>query len=143
MLLKLEGIANLFMAVFQLAGVRLYPKILKVPEKILMPLVLMLSFIGAYAIAGQATSVGIFNMGVALAMGILGYFCKKNGYPFSPLVLGLILGSMFEENFRRAVKLAGGNYMTFFTKPICIVFIAFAVFSVVFPIIRSRKKASK
>ncbi|MDD3162665.1 MAG: tripartite tricarboxylate transporter permease [Sphaerochaetaceae bacterium] len=136
-------IANLFMAVFQLAGVRLYPKILKVPEKILMPLVLMLSFIGAYAIAGQATSVGIFNMGVALAMGILGYFCKKNGYPFSPLVLGLILGSMFEENFRRAVKLAGGNYMTFFTKPICIVFIAFAVFSVVFPIIRSRKKASK
>lgn len=136
-------VANVFMFVFQMGGVRLYPKVLKVPQTILMPMVLMLSFIGAYAIAGQATAVGIFNMGVALVMGFVGYFCKKGGYPVSPLVLGLILGSMFEENFRRAVKLAGGNYATFFTKPICLVFIAFAVFSIAFPIIKKRIKKEK
>ena len=56
-------------------------------------------------------------------MGILGYFLKKTDYPIAPIVLGLILGGMLEENFRRAVKLAEGNYFVFFTKPIAIVFI--------------------
>lgn len=132
-------IANVFMATFQLAGTRLYPKILKVPQKLLMPIILLLSFIGSYAIAGQATSTGIFNMGVALLMGFVGYFCKRDGYPVAPLVLGLILGKMFEENFRRAVKLAGGNYFTFFTKPICLLFIAFAIASIVFSYLKSKK----
>lgn len=134
-------IANVFMAVFQLLGVRIYPKILSVPQQMLLPLILVLSFIGAYAIAGQATSVGIFNLGIALAMGFVGYALKRDGYPIAPIVLGLILGGMFEENFRRAVKLAGGNYFTFFTKPICLFFIALSILSVVLPIIA--KKRSK
>ena len=133
-------IANVFMAVFQLAGVRIYPKVLNVPPQILMPIILILSFIGAYAIAGQATGVAIYNMGIALAMGLIGYFLKRDGYPIAPIVLGLILGGMFEENFRRAVKLAGGNYLVFFTKPICLLFIAFSVLSVVLPILAKRKR---
>jgi putative tricarboxylic transport membrane protein len=46
---------------------------------------------------------------------------------------------MFEENFRRAVKLAGGNYFVFFTKPIAILFIALAIFSVALPLLKKRK----
>lgn len=136
-------IANLFMVVFQMAGIRLYPKVLKVPQDILMPIVLVLSFIGSYAIAGQATSVGVFNMGVALLMGIIGYMCKKDGYPLAPLVLGLILGNMFEENFRRAVKLAGGDFLVFFKKPICLAFIAFAIVSVILPVLNRKIKEKK
>lgn len=134
--------ANIFMIIFQIAGVRIYPKILKVPRSILLPLVLFLSYIGSYAISGQATSVGIYNMSIALTMGFLGYFCKKDGYPLAPIVLGLILGSMFEENFRRAVKLAGGDYFTFFKKPICIMFIVFAALSI-FLSVRRNKKGEK
>jgi len=133
-------IANIFMALFQIAGVRVYPKILKVPGGILFPIVLALSFIGSYAIAGQATSVGIYNMGIAIFMGLIGYVCKKDGYPISPIVLGLILGQMFEENFRRAVKLAAGNYFTFFTKPICLLFILLAILSIVYPIIKKKRE---
>ena len=133
-------ISNIFMAVFQLGGIRLYPKVLNIPQQLLLPLVLVLSFIGSYAIAGQATAVGIFNMGIALAMGLIGYVLKRNDFPIAPIVLGLILGGMFEENFRRAVKLAGGNYFTFFTKPICLLFIAAALFSIVFPIMTRKRK---
>lgn len=134
--------ANIFMAVYQLAGVRVYPKVLKISQKILLPIVLMLSYIGSYAVAGQAITSGIYYMGISLVMGIVGYFLKKDGYPIAPIVLGLILGSMFEENFRRAVKLAGGNYLTFFTKPICWIFILIAVATIVVPVIRRRKKGN-
>ncbi len=132
-------LANIFMAVFQLLGVRLYPKILSVPQQFLLPLILILSFIGAYAIAGQATSVGIYNLGIALVMGLVGYYLKRDGYPIAPIVLGLILGGMFEENFRRAIKLAGGDYLVFFTKPICLLFMALSIFSIALPIIAKRK----
>jgi putative tricarboxylic transport membrane protein len=134
-------VANIFMALFQLLGVRLYPKILGVPEQLLLPQILVLSFIGAYAIAGQATTVGIYNLGISLVMGLIGYALKRDDYPIAPIVLGLILGGMFEENFRRAVKLAGGNYLVFFTKPICLLFIGLSILSVVLPILSRRKKA--
>lgn len=136
-------IANIFMALFQIIGVRLYPKILSVPSQILMPIVLILSFIGAYAIAGQATLTGIYNLGIALSMGIVGYFLKQDGYPISPIVLGLILGGMFEENFRRAVKLAGGNYLTFFTKPICWFFFVLCALSIAMSVVSRKRKAKK
>jgi putative tricarboxylic transport membrane protein len=136
-------VANIFMALFQLLGVRLYPKILSVPEQLLLPQILVLSFIGAYAIAGQATTVGIYNLGIALVMGLIGYALKRDDYPIAPIVLGLILGGMFEENFRRAVKLAGGNYLVFFTKPICLLFIGLSILSVVLPILSRRKKAKQ
>ncbi len=136
-------IANVFMAVFQLAGVRIYPKVLKVSQKILLPIILVLSYIGSYAIAGQAMQTGVYYMGIALVMGVLGYVLKKDGYPIAPIVLGLILGSMFEENFRRAVKLAGGSYLTFFTKPICWIFILIAVFSIAYPAISRAMKNRK
>ena len=136
-------LANIFMALFQLLGVRLYPKVLSVPQQILLPLILILSFIGAYAVAGQATAVGMFNLGTALFMGLVGYFLKKDNYPIAPIVLGLILGGMFEENFRRAVKLAGGNYLVFFTKPICLLFIGFSILSIALPAIKQRRERRK
>ena len=132
-------LANVFMLIFQLAGVRLFPKVLNVPLAVLIPTILILSLIGSYAIQGQAIISATYDMGIALGLGILGYFLKKGDYPIAPIVLGLILGGMLEENFRRAVKLAEGNYFVFFTKPIAVVFIALAIFSVVLPLLKKKK----
>jgi len=132
-------LANVFMLIFQLAGVRLFPKVLNVPLAILIPTILILSLVGSYAIQGQAIISATYDMGIALGLGILGYFLKKGDYPIAPIVLGLILGGMLEENFRRAVKLAEGNYFVFFTKPIAVVFIALAIFSVVLPLLKKKK----
>ncbi len=131
--------SNVFMLTFQLLGVRTFPKVLAVPLAVLIPVIIILSLIGSYAIQGQAILAATFDMGVALALGILGYFLKKGGYPVAPIVLGLILGGMLEENFRRAVKLAGGNYFVFFTKPIALFFITLAVVSVILPFLKKEE----
>lgn len=133
-------IANIFMGLFQLAGVRVYPQILRISQRILMPIVLILSFIGSYAIAGASVSKGIFNLGTALFMGLFGYYMKKNHYPIAPVVLGLILGGMFEEQFRRAVKLGAGTLSRFYTSGICLFFILLAVAIIVSTTIRRRKE---
>jgi len=133
-------LANFFMFSFQLAGVRIFPKVLNIPLTILIPVILILSLIGSYAIEGQAVLAATFDMGVALFLGILGYFLKKADYPIAPIVLGLILGGMLEENFRRAVKIANGNYLVFFTKPIATVFIVLSIISVVVSLLKSGKE---
>lgn len=132
--------SNIFMITFQLLGVRLFPKVLSIPIPILIPNILILSLIGSYAIQGQAIQAAIFDMGVALFLGIVGYLLKKADYPIAPIVLGLILGGMLEENLRRAVKLAMGNYLVFFTKPIAIMFILLSIVSVVVPILKGGKE---
>lgn len=134
-------ISNIFMGVFQLAGVRIYPKILLISPRVLMPVVLILSFLGSYALAGSSASKGIFFLGTALFMGLLGYFMKKNDYPITPVVLGLILGGMFEEQFRRGVKLGGGTLARFYTSPICWLFILLAISIVVSAIVKNRKRS--
>ncbi|MCE8020338.1 hypothetical protein HOP51_09500 [Halomonas sp. MCCC 1A11036] len=106
------------MFAFQLIGVRLFPHILRVPLSLLIPLVLLLSLVGTFAVDGQAVTKATYNMGVALAMGLIGYAIKKAGYPLVPLVLGLILGAMLEDNYRLAVKLARGDQWVFFQSPI-------------------------
>jgi putative tricarboxylic transport membrane protein len=133
-------LSNIFMFSFQLAGVRLFPKVLSIPMPVLLPMVLVLSMIGAYAVEGQAVLAATWDMGVALVLGIIGYYLRKADYPTAPIVLGLILGGMLEVNFRRAVKLAGGNYLVFFTKPIAVVFIALAVVAVVLPLLRRQRR---
>ena len=133
-------IANVFMGVFQLAGVRIYPKVLLISQKILMPLVLMLSFIGAYALAGASVAKGVFNVGTALFMGLVGYALKKNKYPLAPVVLGFILGGMFEEQFRKAVKLGAGTMERFTSSWICWVFTALALAIVVSSVVKNRKE---
>jgi len=133
-------LSNVFMFTFQLLGVRIFPKVLNIPVQILVPVIVILSLIGSYAIQGQAIMAAVFDMGVALFLGIIGYFLKKGGYPIAPIVLGLILGGMFEENFRRAVKLARGNYFIFFTKPIALVFIILAVVSVLLPLLKKKRE---
>jgi len=136
-------IANVFMAVFQLAGVRLYPKVLLISQKILMPIVLMLSFIGAYALAGASVAKGIYNIITALLMGLVGYVLKKNKYPIAPIVLGFILGGMFEEQFRKAVKLGAGTMNRFVSSPICWIFTLLSLAIVVSTVIKNKKEEKK
>lgn len=95
--------ASLFMLLFGLTGIRLFVKITEVPKGILMPLILVLSVVGAYAINNS-----VFDVLWMLGFGILGFFMKSAGYPTSPAVLGIILCDLLETNFIRGVKLGGG-----------------------------------
>jgi putative tricarboxylic transport membrane protein len=90
--------ANCFMLLFGLTGIRLFTKIVETPRAVLIPLILLLSIVGAYGVNNSITDV--YWM---LAFGILGYFMRLYGYPLGPVILGVILSRLLDENWRRAI----------------------------------------
>ncbi|WP_202081684.1 tripartite tricarboxylate transporter permease [Caldalkalibacillus salinus] len=131
-------IANLCMVIFALLGIRYFTKILRVPKTVMVPLILVLSVVGAYAINNN-----FFDVYVMLFAGIIGFFMKKYGFPASPLVLALILGPMLESEMRRALVMSEGSYEIFVTRPISATLIAFAVLSIIVPFLLKAYKSLK
>ncbi|RUM55169.1 MAG: C4-dicarboxylate ABC transporter permease [Marinomonas sp.] len=91
-------LANLCILIFGLTGIRLFAKIVECPKGILIPLIFLLSIVGAYAINNSITDVWWM-----LGFGVLGYFMKMYGYPVGPVILGVILSRLIDENWRRAI----------------------------------------
>jgi len=111
--LSLTLASFLLIPLFGLGASRLFAKILATPVHILMPLVLLFCIVGAFAMRNS-----LFDVGVAVAFGFLGYLMNKVDIPVPPFTLGLILGPLLEDNFRRSLLLAGGSFTPFFTRPI-------------------------
>ena len=99
-----------------------------------MPSILILSLVGSYAI-----NQNMFDVYFAIIMGVIGYLFQKYGFPLSPILLALILGPMSESNMRRFMQIVDGKFFLIFTRPICCVFLALAVISMVTSVIRQNK----
>lgn len=87
--------------------------VLHVPRHVLMPIILLFCVVGSFAINNS-----LFDVGVMLAFGLLAYLMEVNGYPIAPTILGLVLGSMLEQNFVTSMIKADGNPMVFFERPV-------------------------
>lgn len=131
-------LANVFMLLVGLLGINAFVQILKVPTNILMPIVLMLCFVGSYAINNRISDIGI-----ALFMGIIGYLFNKVGIPVPPMLLGIILQPIIEANFRRAMTISHGEISTFFTRPISLVFIIISIGSFFWPVLSTFIKSKR
>lgn len=115
-------VANVFMVIFGLSGLKLFTKVLSVPKSILTPMIFVLCIVGSYAI-----NTSFFDVGVMIVCGIIGYFMQKVKMSVSPAVLGLILGPMAESNFRRALLMSDGKGSIFFSSLISIIFLVLIV----------------
>lgn len=124
-------IANVFMLVLGLLGVPMFVQIIKAPTSILMSVVLVLCFIGSYAINSS-----IWDVRMALILGVVGFLFNKGGFPLSPFLLGFILEPMIEKNFLRALVISSGKLSIFVTHPISLAFLLIAVVTFVTPLIR-------
>lgn len=102
-------IANVFLYVWGMTGIRAFSKIVEIPKPYIIPIIVVLTFVGGYSIQNNITD--IYWM---IAFGILGYFMKRYDYPVAPLVLGVILTPIIDENFRRGIQLAHGSAPQFF-----------------------------
>lgn len=134
-------VANLLMGILGFAGIRLWSRVLDIPQKILLPLIFTFCFVGTYACNRSLNDV--YMMIIA---GIAGYVLQKMDFSLPPIILGVILGGMIEKNFRRALILSNGDVGTFFTRPISCVFIILAAVSLFSPVIKTviaSKKAKK
>ena len=105
-------IANILMVPFGYLAIKLSGTMLKVPRNILMPAILMFCIVGSFAINNS-----FFDIGVMLAMGILGYFFENNGIPVAPIVLGMVLGPIVEQNFMVSMIKTQWDLTQFFTRP--------------------------
>jgi putative tricarboxylic transport membrane protein len=106
-------IGNLMLVVLNLPLVGVFASILRVPLKILMPLILMICMVGAFSVNNS-----ILDVWVLIGMGIVGYFLKKLGFNMAPLLLGLILGPMMEEKLITSLMMTRGNILDILARPI-------------------------
>ena len=88
-------------------------QVLRVPRDLLMPVILLFCIVGAFAINNTA-----FDIGVMLAAGVVAYVLEENGFPVAPAILGVVLGTMLEENFVTSMIKSEGNFLGFFERPV-------------------------
>ena len=106
-------LANLLMLPLGMLAIKLYKQILRVPRNALMPIILLFCMVGAFAINNTA-----FDIGVMLVAGVAAFLMERNGFPIAPLILGVVLGPMFEENLATSLIKAEGSWWAFFERPI-------------------------
>jgi len=128
--------ASLTMWVVGMLMAKQVVKVLRIPPQIFMPIIGVLCIIGSYALG-----MNIFNLYLMLPVGIISYFLIEMGYPIAPLVIGVILGPMADENLRRALMVSQGSFMPVFTRPVALILFLIIVWTVVsqFPAFRKFK----
>ncbi|MFO1350215.1 MAG: tripartite tricarboxylate transporter permease [Gammaproteobacteria bacterium] len=106
-------LANLLMLPLGWVCIKSAKQILRVPRNILMPTILLFCVLGSFAINNT-----VFDVGVILVAGVIAYFMEENGFPVAPAILGVVLGTMLEQNFTTSMIKADGNFAAFFERPI-------------------------
>jgi putative tricarboxylic transport membrane protein len=104
------------------------------PKPFLLASILALIVSGAFSIDSS-----VFNIGIVLTAGVLGYALRYAGFPLLPLVLGLVLGSLIESNLRRSLLLSGGDLMIFLTDPVSCALLLCAAFVSLVPFVRRHR----
>lgn len=117
---------------------RWFPYLLKAPYHYLFGAILVICFMGAFS-----STTSMFSVYLVLGFGVLGIVMDIFKMPGTPLMLAFILGSKIESNFRMGCSYARGDLTSFITRPISLIFILIAVFSVVGPIITKQIKKAR
>jgi putative tricarboxylic transport membrane protein len=109
-------LANVILLPVGLVAIRLGSLIVRVPRTILLPVIVLFCVTGAYAL-----NASLFDVGVMLGMGCLGFVLERHGIPLGPVVLGIILGGPLEERSIQAITAAGGSPIGLINRPLAAV----------------------
>ena len=123
-------IGNFFLLCLAILGVPLFVKILRVPRPILSSVVISFILIGAYSLNNS-----MFDVGLTIGFGILGFFMKKLEFPAAPMVLALVLGNLLETSLRQSMIISNGNPTIFFTRPISGTILTISILAILWPVI--------
>ena len=106
-------LANLLMLPLGVAAIKCAKQMLRVPRDVLLPVILLFCIVGAFSINNSA-----FGVLLMLVFGVVAWLMEENGFPVAPAILGIVLGSMLEENFISSIIKADGRLGAFFERPI-------------------------
>jgi putative tricarboxylic transport membrane protein len=131
-------VGNLMLIVINLPLVGLWVSLLRVPYRLLYPSILVFCAIGIFSINNSS-----FDVVLAALFGVIGYWLIKHDFEPAPMLLGFVLGPLMEENLRRAMLIARGDYGVFFTRPISAGLLALSAFLLILaalPMIRKKRE---
>ena len=129
-------IANILMAIVGFITARPLSRVATVPSAILCPIIIALSIVGTFAIRNS-----MFDVFILFIFGSIGYVLRTNGIDPAPMVLGMILSPLAENNWRRALILSKGNMIKyFFSRPISVVLLILVLASLFAPLLMNRLK---
>ena len=131
-------VASFMMLLIEFFGLRLFVRLLRVPLRILMPCVMVLCAIGAYASTNTFLSVWVF-----LGFGLVGFILSELKVPLAPMIIGFVLGPTAESYLRRGLMMSKGSFMPFFQSPIALGFFIVAFLYVAYKIIKTVVGAAK
>ncbi|MBX9910210.1 MAG: tripartite tricarboxylate transporter permease [Beijerinckiaceae bacterium] len=106
-------LANLLMFPLGWAAIKSAKQILRVPRNILLPIILIFCMVGSFAMTNS-----LYGVVLMVVMGLFGWFLEEQGIPVAPLILGLVLGEMLEQNFMSSMIKADGSFLGFLSRPI-------------------------
>ncbi|MFZ7092609.1 tripartite tricarboxylate transporter permease [Primorskyibacter sp. 2E233] len=121
-------IANFVLLALNVPMVKIFVRILSVPAWVLLPGVMMISFVGIYSLSGS-----YFDLLLMIVFGLIGWVFRKMDIPTVPIILGILLGNHMEDALRRAMVLSDGDWTYLFSSPIAIGFWLFAIAGFVAP----------
>ncbi len=124
------SLANVWLLIFGLSGIKIFAKLVEIRKGLLLPMIIMISVIGTYAINNS-----IYDVYWMLGFGIFGYFLKMYGFQLGPVVLGIILGPLMEDNYRRFMMDVHHSIPRFFWEmirhPLSLILLLITIFSIV------------
>lgn len=106
-------VAQLLMLPLGWAAIKAAKQMLRIPGAVLMPLIVLFCVVGSFAINNT-----VFGVVIMLAAGVAAFFMERWGFPIAPTILGVVLGTMLEENFFASLVKADGAFAAFFERPI-------------------------
>jgi len=106
-------LANIVMFPLGWAAIKSAKQILRVPRNILLPVILIFCMVGSFAMTNS-----IYGVVLMVVMGVFGWVLEEHGIPIAPLILGLVLGEMLEQNFMTSMIKSDGSFLVFFERPI-------------------------
>jgi putative tricarboxylic transport membrane protein len=132
-------IGNGMLLLLNLPLIGIWVQVLKVPYKILFPLIVLFCLIGAYSINNST-----FDILIMLIFGVLGYLMRKYNFEGAPMVLAFVLGPMLENSLRLSLLMSDGSFLIFFTRPIAaggMIATILMLISCIIPAIRKKREA--
>lgn len=130
-------VANILMGVFGFLMIRIFGKVINIPNKYLVPVIVTFCITGTFALNRYLEEVFLM-----LIMGVIGYFLIKLEFSMPPVILGLVLGALAEKNARRGLDLLNGTE-TIWDHPIAIAFVILGIISLVSPGVSALLKKRK
>jgi putative tricarboxylic transport membrane protein len=125
-------VGNVMLLILNLPLAPAFASVLRIPYSVLVPIIIGIALFGVYSVENS-----VFNVGVAILFGGIGFFMRTYGYPAAPLVLALVLGPMLEKALRQSMQMSLGSIDIFFTRPVSAGILVFALVAVLYPVVLS------